>query len=125
VGWPQARLIDAIELPADLVGSVSGLIVANTLFLQLPSRIVDFDALVDFLEEQPLSGGILVTTGPDQVSVVLLGEGRPKGSYSVASPELTEGTGVASASCAERDARIDVVAAPSGPAPVIELAEIG
>jgi hypothetical protein len=118
-------LIDAIELPADLVGSVSGLIVANTLFLQLPSRIVDFDALVDFLEEQPLSGGILVTTGPDQVSVVLLGEGRPKGSYSVASPELTEGTGVASASCAERDARIDVVAAPSGPAPVIELAEIG
>jgi hypothetical protein len=118
-------LIDAIELPADLVGSVSGLIVANTLFLQLPSRIVDFDALVDFLEEQPLSGGILVTTGPDQVSVVLLAEGRPKGSYSAATPELTEGTGVASASCAERDARIDVVAAPSGPAPVIELAEIG
>jgi len=118
-------LIDAIELPADLVGSVSGLIVANTLFLQLPSRIVDFDALVDFLEEQPLSGGILVTTGPDQVSVVLLAEGRPKGSYSAAAPELTEGTGVASASCAERDARIDVVAAPSGQAPVIELAEIG
>jgi hypothetical protein len=118
-------LIDAIELPADLVGSVSGLIVANTLFLQLPSRIVDFDALVDFLEEQPLSGGILVTTGPDQVSVVLLAEGRPKGSYSSAAPELTEGTGVASASCAEREARIDVVAAPSGPAPVIELAEIG
>jgi hypothetical protein len=118
-------LIDAIELPADLVGSVSGLVVANTLFLQLPSRIVDFDALVDFVEEQPLSGGILVTTGPDQVSVVLLVEGRPKGSYSSAAPELTEGTGVASASCAERDARIDVVAAPSGPAPVIELAEIG
>ncbi|MFZ0994478.1 MAG: DUF4388 domain-containing protein [Candidatus Dormiibacterota bacterium] len=118
-------LIDAIELPADLVGAVSGLIVANTLFLQLPSRIVDFDALVDFLEEQPLSGGILVTTGPDQVSVVLLAEGHPKGSYSSATPELTEGTGVASASCAERDARIDVVAAPSGPAPVIELAEIG
>ncbi|HUY24096.1 MAG TPA: DUF4388 domain-containing protein [Candidatus Saccharimonadales bacterium] len=118
-------LIDAIELPADLVGSVSGLIVANTLFLQLPSRIVDFDALVEFVEEQPLSGGILVTTGPDQVSVVLLVEGRPKGSYSSVTPELTEGTGVASASCAERDARIDVVAAPSGPAPVIELAEIG
>ncbi|MFZ0168496.1 MAG: DUF4388 domain-containing protein [Candidatus Dormiibacterota bacterium] len=118
-------LIDAIELPADLVGSVSGLIVANTLFLQLPSRIVDFDALVEFVEEQPLSGGILVTTGPDQVSVVLLVEGRPKGSYSSATPELTEGAGVASASCAERDARIDVVAAPSGPAPVIELAEIG
>jgi hypothetical protein len=118
-------LIDAIELPADLVGSVSGLIVASTLFLQLPSRIVDFDALVDFVEEQPLSGGILVTTGPDQVSVVLLVEGHPKGSYSSATPELTEGTGVASASCAEREARIDVVAAPSGPAPVIELAEIG
>ncbi|MGA8206820.1 MAG: DUF4388 domain-containing protein [Candidatus Dormiibacterota bacterium] len=118
-------LIDAIELPADLVGSVSGLIVANTVFLQLPSRIVDFDALVEFVEEQPLSGGILVTTGPDLVSVVLLAEGRPKGNYSSATPELTEGTGVASASCAERDARIDVVAAPAGPAPVIELAEIG
>jgi hypothetical protein len=118
-------LIDAIELPADLVGSVSGLIVASTVFLQLPSRIVDFDALVEFVEEQPLSGGILVTTGPDLVSVVLLVEGRPKGNYSSASPELAEGTGVASASCAERDARIDVVAAPSGPAPVIELAEIG
>jgi hypothetical protein len=118
-------LIDAIELPADLVGSVSGLIVANTVFLQLPSRIVDFNALVEFVEEQPLSGGILVTTGPDLVSVVLLVEGRPKGNYSSATPELTEGTGVASASCAEPDARIDVVAAPAGPAPVIELAEIG
>ena len=118
-------LIDAIELPGDLVGSVGALVVANTIFLQLPSRIVDFDALVEFVEEQPLTGGILVTTGPDQVSVVLLTEGRAKGSFSSASPELTEGPGVAASACAERDARIDVVAAPAGSAPVIELSEIG
>jgi hypothetical protein len=118
-------LIDAIEIPADLVDSVGGLVVANTIFLQLPSRIVDFDALVEFVEEKSLTGGILVTSGQDQVSVVLLTEGRAKGSYSSVNPDLTEGPGVAAAACAERDARIDVVAAPSGPAPVIELAEIG
>jgi hypothetical protein len=118
-------LIDAIEIPADLVDSVGGLVVANTIFLQLPSRIVDFDALVEFVEEKSLTGGILVTSGQDQVSVVLLTEGRAKGSYSSVNPDLTEGPGVAAAACAERDARIDVVAAPAGPAPVIELAEIG
>lgn len=118
-------LIDAIELPAELVGSVSGLIVANTVFLQLPSRIVDFDALIQYLEEQPINGGILVTSKPEQVSVVLVNEGRAKGSYSTASPELTEGPGVASAACADREARIDVVAAPSGVVPVIEISEIG
>jgi hypothetical protein len=118
-------LIDAIELPAELVGSVSGLIVANTVFLQLPSRIVDFDALIQYLEEQPINGGILVTSKPEQVSVVLVSEGRAKGSYSTASPELTEGPGVASAACEDREARIDVVAAPSGVVPVIEISEIG
>jgi hypothetical protein len=118
-------LIDAIELPPTLVESVGGLIVANTVFLQLPSRIVDFDALVDYVGEQPLSGGILVTSGQDQVSVVLLTEGQAKGSYSVLNPELTEGPGVAAAACGEHEARIDVVASPSGSLPAIELAEIG
>ena len=117
-------LIDAIELPAELVESVGGLVVGNTLFLQLPSRIVDFDALVDFVEEQPLTGGILVTSGQDQVSVALLSEGRAKGSFSSINPDLIEGPGVAAAACGEREARIDVVAAPPGPLPVIELAEI-
>ena len=117
-------LIDAIELPPVLVESVSGLVVANTLLLQLPSRIVDFDALVEFVEEQPVTGGILVTSGQDQVSVVLLTEGRDKGSYSSINRDLTEGPGVASAACSEPEARIDVVAAPPGPLPVIELAEI-
>lgn len=117
-------LIDAIELPPALVESVSGLVVANTLFLQLPSRIVDFDALVEFVAEQPLTGGILVTSGHDQVSLVLLTEGQAKGSYSSVNPDLTEGPGVASAACTEPEARIDVVAAPPGPLPVIELAEI-
>ncbi len=117
-------LIDAIELPADLVEWVGGLIVASTAFLQLPSRIVDFDALVEYVEEQPLSGGILVTSGVDHVSVVLLVEGRAKGSYSAMNSDLTEGPGVAATACAERDARIDVVAAPPGPQAAIDLAEI-
>ncbi|HUY56993.1 MAG TPA: DUF4388 domain-containing protein [Candidatus Micrarchaeaceae archaeon] len=117
-------LIDAIELSPELVESVGGLVVGNTLFLQLPSRIVDFDALVEFVEEQPLTGGILVTSGQEQVSVVLLTEGRSKGSYSSVNQDLTEGPGVAAAACGDREARIDVVAAPPGPLPVIELAEI-
>ncbi|HVB53260.1 MAG TPA: DUF4388 domain-containing protein [Candidatus Acidoferrales bacterium] len=117
-------LIDAIELPASLVESVGGLVVANTLYLQLPSRIVDFDALIEFVDEQPFTGGILVTSGQDQVSVVLLTEGQAKGSYSSLNPELTEGPGVAAAAHSEREARIDVIAAPPGPLPAIELAEI-
>ncbi|HVC38625.1 MAG TPA: DUF4388 domain-containing protein [Candidatus Dormibacteraeota bacterium] len=117
-------LIDAIELPADLVESIGSLVVANTMFLQLPSRIVDFDALVEFVEEQPLSGGILVSSGREEVSVVLLTDGRAKGSYSSATPELTDGPGVAAAACADRESRIDVVAAPPGPLPAIEVAEI-
>ncbi|HVB14325.1 MAG TPA: DUF4388 domain-containing protein [Candidatus Dormibacteraeota bacterium] len=117
-------LIDAIEIPAALVESVGGLVVANTLFLQLPCRIVDFDALVEFVEEQSLTGGILVTSGQEQVSVVLMAEGRPKGSYSSDSQELTEGPGVAAAASGERESRIDVVAAPPGPLPAIDLAEI-
>ncbi|MGC1184806.1 MAG: DUF4388 domain-containing protein [Candidatus Dormiibacterota bacterium] len=118
-------LIDAIELAPALVESVSGLIVANTVFLQLPSRIVDFDALVEYVEEQPLTGGILVTSGQDQVSVVLLSEGQAKGSYSVLNPELTEGPSIAAAACGERDARIDVVAAPPGALQAIDLGEFG
>jgi hypothetical protein len=118
-------LIDAIEITPDLAESVSGLIVANTVFLQLPSRIVDFDALVEYVEEQPLTGGILVTSGQDQVSVVLLSEGHAKGSYSLLSPELSEGPGIAAAACGERDARIDVVAAPPGTLPAIELGDFG
>jgi len=118
-------LIDAIELAPALVESVSGLIVANTVFLQLPSRIVDFDALVEYVGELPLTGGILVTSGQDQVSVVLLSEGQAKGSYSVLSPELTEGPGIAAAACAEREARIDVVAAPPGTLQAMDLGEFG
>jgi hypothetical protein len=117
-------LIDAIEVPPALVESVGGLVVANSLLVQLPSRIVDFDALVEFVEEQPLTGGILVTSGQDQVSVVLLSEGRAKGSYSATDPDLTEGPSVAAAACGDREAKIDVIVAPPGPLPVIELAEI-
>lgn len=118
-------LIDAIELPAPLVESVGGLIVGTTLFLQLPSQIVDFEALIEFVEERPLTGAILVTTAGEQVSVVLMAEGKGKGSYSSNSPTLTEGQGVAATASAERDARIDVVGSPQGPLPAIELAEIG
>ncbi|HEY6538589.1 MAG TPA: DUF4388 domain-containing protein [Candidatus Dormibacteraeota bacterium] len=118
-------LIDAIELAPALVESTGGLIVANTLFFQLPSRIVDFDALVEFVEEQPLTGGILVTSAQDQVSVVIVTEGQAKGSYSALSPELTEGPGVAAAACGEREARIDVIASPPGPLPAIDLSEVG
>jgi hypothetical protein len=118
-------LIDAIELPGELIGSLSGLVVANTLFYQLPSRIVDFGALLEFIEEQPLTGGILVSSGSDQVSVVLVTAGQAKGSYSSLNPEMTDGAGVGAAACAEREARIDVVSSPAGPDPVIELSEIG
>jgi hypothetical protein len=118
-------LIDAVELPGELIGSLSGLVVASTVFYQLPSRIVDFDALLEFIGEQPVSGGILVSSGRDQVSVVLVTEGRAKASYGSASPEMTDGPGVGAAACAEREARIDVVSSPAGPEPVIELSEIG
>jgi hypothetical protein len=117
-------LIDAVELPSELVASVAPLIVATTVFINLPARIVDFQSLIEFIADQRVSGGILVSHG-EQVAVALLGEGTPSGSYSTQAPELAEGPQVAAAACAEREARIDVVASPPQPSPAIDLAEIG
>ncbi len=117
-------LIDAVELPSELVAAVAPLIVATTVFINLPARIVDFQSLIEFIADQRVSGGILVSHG-EQVAVALLGEGTPSGSYSTHAPELAEGPQVAAAACAEREARIDVVAAPPQPVPAIDLAEIG
>ena len=121
VGLGQG-LIDAVEVPAELVASVSALIVASTAFVNLPARIVDFDALLEYVEEQRLSGGVLVGHG-DQVAVALLTEGTIKGSYSSTAPDLTEGPQVASAACSEREARIDVVSGPSQAMTPIDLAD--
>lgn len=123
VGLGQG-LIDAVEVPAELVASVAALIVASTAFVNLPARIVDFDALLEYVEEQRLGGGILVGHG-DQVAVALLTEGAVKGSYSSTAPDLTEGPQVASSACSEREARIDVVSGPSQALTPIDLAEIG
>ncbi len=117
-------LIDAVELPSELVAAVAPLIVATTVFINLPARIVDFQSLIEFIADQRVSGGILVSHG-EQVAVALLGEGTPSGSYSTQAPELAEGPQVAAAACAEREARIDVVASPPQPAAAIDLAEIG
>lgn len=117
-------LIDAIELPPDLVVAVAPLIVATTVFVNLPARIVDFDSLIEYIGEQRISGGILVGHS-DQVAVALLSEGSPKGSYSTSAPELSEGPQVAAAACSEREARIDVVASPGQAVAAIDLAEIG
>lgn len=117
-------LIDAVELPSELVAAVAPLIVATTVFINLPARIVDFQSLIEFIADQRVSGGILVSHG-EQVAVALLGEGTPSGSYSTQAPELAEGPQVAAAACTEREARIDVVASPPQPAPAIDLAEIG
>ena len=117
-------LIDAVELPPDLVAAVAPLIVATTVFINLPARIVDFQSLTEFIADQRVSGGILVSHG-EQVAVALLGEGTPRGSYSTQAPDLSEGPQAAAAACAEREARIDVVASPAQPMPAIDLAEIG
>ncbi|MHB1853938.1 MAG: DUF4388 domain-containing protein [Acidimicrobiales bacterium] len=117
-------LIDAVELPAELVVSVASLLVASTAFVNLPARIVDFDALLEYIEDQHIGGGILVSQG-DQVAVALLTEGTVRGSYSSSAPELTEGAQVASAFCTERESRIDVVSAPPQALTAIDLAEIG
>ncbi len=117
-------LIDAVELPSELVAAVAPLIVATTVFINLPARIVDFQSLIEFIADQRVSGGILVSHG-EQVAVALLGEGTPSGSYSTQAPELAEGPQVAAAACGEREARIDVVASPPQPVPAIDLAEIG
>jgi len=117
-------LIDAVELPAELVVSVASLIVASTAFINLPARIVDFEALLEYIQDQHLGGGILVSQG-DQVAVALLTEGTVRGSYSSSAPELTDGPQVASAACTERESRIDVVSAPPQALTAIDLAEIG
>lgn len=117
-------LINAVELPAELVVSVASLIVASTAFVNLPARIVDFDALLEYIEDQHIGGGILVSQG-DQVAVALLTEGTVRGSYSSSAPDLTEGAQVASAACTERESRIDVVSAPPQALTAIDLAEIG
>lgn len=123
VGLGQG-LIDAVELPSDLVASVSSLVVASTAFVNLPARIVDFDALLEYVEEQRLSGGIVVTLG-EQVAVALVTEGSVKGSYSSTAPDLTDGPVVASSACTEREARIDVVSGPAQALAPLDLAEIG
>lgn len=117
-------LIDAIELPPDLVASVAALIVASTAFVNLPARIVDFEALLEYIGDQRLSGGVLVSQG-EQVSVALLTDGGVKGSYSSQAPDLTDGPQVAASACADREARIDVVAAPAQPLSALDLSELG
>ncbi|MGH7611893.1 MAG: DUF4388 domain-containing protein [Candidatus Dormibacteria bacterium] len=119
-------LIDAIELDGELVSSVAALVVASTVFLQLPSRIVDFDALITYVQEQSLTGGILVTSGAEDVSVVLLADGESRGNYSASAADLAEGTEVAAAAGADRQAVIDVISVPSGAALApLDLAEFG
>lgn len=117
-------LIDAVELPAELVASVAALIVATTAFVNLPARIVDFEALLEYIGDQRVSGGVLVSQA-DQVAVALLTDGSVKGSYGSSAPELIDGAQVASTACGEREARIDVVAAPAQPLAALDLAEIG
>ena len=89
----------------------------RVLFVGLLGRFVNFDALLEYLQEEKLDGSIIVTADEDR-GVVLLNAGAVLGAYTEADRGLDKATDPAAALAKDKGSRIEVKGAPARVTPL-------
>ena len=110
-------VLDVVELDKDVVEALYRLYTGPPLFVGLLGRFVNFDALLEYLQEEKLDGSIIVTADEDR-GVVLLSGGSVLGAYTEAGRSLDKATEPAAVLARDKGSRIEVKGAPARVTPL-------
>lgn len=100
-------LIDVIILSGDTIVALAQLLTAKPMYRGLLGRFVNFDALLEHLEEEKIDGSVVVRTDGD-TGVILLRKGAILAAYTSEETDLQKSTASVSALAADHKARIEV-----------------
>jgi Domain of unknown function (DUF4388) len=114
-------LLDVIELSGETVVALAQLLTAPPLFTGLLGRFINFDQLLEYLEEEKVDGSVVVAGGTE-TGVILLRHGAVHGAYTESGRELQSSPASVSSLAGERPSRIEVKAG-AGSLPGIDVAE--
>ena len=110
-------LLDVVELDKEVVEALGRLYAGPPLFVGLLGRFVNFDNLLEYLQEEKLDGSIIVTAGQNR-GVVLLSGGDVLGAYTEADRTLDTATEPAAVLARDKASRIEVKGAPAQMTPL-------
>ncbi len=99
--------LDVVDLGEDLVEALGQLYTAPQMFSGLMGRFVDFDALVEYLTEEKVTGSIVITDAME-VGVILLRGGEVLGAYTESARAPETKLTVVGNLARERTSRIEV-----------------
>ncbi len=99
--------LDVVDLSDDLVSAITQLFTAPQMFSGLLGRFVDFDALIDYLDEEKITGSVVVTNS-SEIGVILLSAGSVLGAYTETARTPDTKLTAVSALAKERSAGIEV-----------------
>ena len=110
-------VLDVVELDREVVEALGRLYAGPPLFIGLLGRFVNFEALLEYLQEEKLDGSIIVTAGENR-GLVLLSHGDVLGAYSEADRTLDKATEPAAVLARDKGSRIEVKGAPARMTPL-------
>jgi hypothetical protein len=108
-------LLDVIELSGETVVALAQLLTARPMFTGLLGRFINFDSLLEYLNEEKVDGS-LVVAGGSEMGVILLRKGNVHGAYTHSKRELQSSAQAVSDLAQERTSRIEVRAGAGSPA---------
>ncbi|HVA22230.1 MAG TPA: DUF4388 domain-containing protein [Candidatus Micrarchaeia archaeon] len=101
-------LVDVMTLPDPTTLAISRLVVTTPMLTGLLARYVNFPSLLEYLNEERVTGAVVVVT-PDDRGVLLLDDGAVLGSYTAEHGDQVGESDPVSALCGHREARIEVL----------------
>lgn len=117
-------VLDVVGLPVEIVDGLYDLVVARPIYTELYAAWVDMPALLQFLNEQKLTGSVMVR-GEGGTGIIILTEGKATGAYTSESRTIDEDPKVVLELCSDRHAMIEVKAADGpGGRPPLDVDEI-
>lgn len=100
-------MLDVIELSNETVHAIAQLYSSPYLFIGLLGRFVNFNDLIEHLNEEKVSGAVVVHSA-GSTGVILIRDGVVVGAFTDSAPELDTNLGKVSELAANQASRIDV-----------------
>ena len=99
--------LDVVDLGEDIVAALGQLFAGSQRFQGLLGRFVNFDALIEYLGEEKMTGSVVVMDS-SEIGVVLLHEGKVLGAYTESNAQLDAKLTAISTLAKELTSRIEV-----------------
>ncbi len=100
-------VIDVIELDGETVTALAQLFTSPYLYSGLLGRFVNLEALLEYLNEEHVSGSVVVQT-PNEAGIILLRDGDILGTYTESQRSLDKATTAVAALAGDRQSVIEV-----------------